>query len=305
MWETELQKKKTLIDVYPDWLLDGVFHQLDSFDVAWKDYADSDSLNLSYYGNRSGGKIISKMVERLLENGELTSQKKSLIAKMLYQKYGYAWNKAFTAMLTNYAPLENYNKTIHEHIVTEREGTDTETRNLESTNTGTVNEQGKNTGTDTFKKTGSDLTENRGSTTNENSSSGSSSVGNKIYGFDTVEASNREITTSNSSSSGTSTDRLNTDYTTTYNTETKETVDLSNESEITNNLKNTNTGTVEVAEDKTADTTRDYTEKGNIGVTTSQQMLESELRLRFDWKFFDLVFKDIDSELTSTFKEVF
>lgn len=42
------------------------------------------------------------------------------------------------------------------------------------------------------------------------------------------------------------------------------------------------------------------TEKhGNIGVTTSQQMLESEIELRNKWNFYEIMFNDIDSLLTT------
>ena len=40
------------------------------------------------------------------------------------------------------------------------------------------------------------------------------------------------------------------------------------------------------------------TTTGNIGVTTNQQMLESELKLRDKYKFLNIVFKDIDEVLT-------
>ena len=42
--------------------------------------------------------------------------------------------------------------------------------------------------------------------------------------------------------------------------------------------------------------TTDHTRSGNIGVTTSQQMLESEIKLR-EWNFYDQLFKDVDSIL--------
>lgn len=45
--------------------------------------------------------------------------------------------------------------------------------------------------------------------------------------------------------------------------------------------------------DNTRTIDRDLTRSGNIGVTTSQQMLESELKLRA-YKFFEEVYKDVD-----------
>ena len=42
---------------------------------------------------------------------------------------------------------------------------------------------------------------------------------------------------------------------------------------------------------------RTLTRSGNIGVTTSQQMLESEIKL-WEWNFYETVFKDVDTVLT-------
>lgn len=42
---------------------------------------------------------------------------------------------------------------------------------------------------------------------------------------------------------------------------------------------------------------RTLTRSGNVGVTTSQQMLESEIKL-WEWSFYETVFKDVDTVLT-------
>lgn len=42
---------------------------------------------------------------------------------------------------------------------------------------------------------------------------------------------------------------------------------------------------------------REWSRHGNIGVTTSQQMIESEIEL-WKWNFFESIFKDIDTILT-------
>lgn len=43
---------------------------------------------------------------------------------------------------------------------------------------------------------------------------------------------------------------------------------------------------------------RELTRHGNIGVTTSQQMLQSEIELRTDYNFVEMLYKDVDSVLT-------
>lgn len=49
--------------------------------------------------------------------------------------------------------------------------------------------------------------------------------------------------------------------------------------------------------------TRTLTRSGNIGVTTSQQMLESEIEL-WKWSFFETVFRDVDAILASPIYDI-
>lgn len=65
----------------------------------------------------------------------------------------------------------------------------------------------------------------------------------------------------------------------------------SDEVQPTNELHSTST-----TEGSKDDNDRDLTRSGNIGVTTSQQMLQSELDLR-TYKFYDQVMNDIDTVL--------
>lgn len=52
-------------------------------------------------------------------------------------------------------------------------------------------------------------------------------------------------------------------------------------------MKKTNTGT------------NTLTRKGNIGVTTSQQMAQAEIELRENHNFFEMVFAMLDNQLTT------
>lgn len=60
---------------------------------------------------------------------------------------------------------------------------------------------------------------------------------------------------------------------------------------------NSTTSTNNVDGTKTTDSDKTLTRKGNIGVTTSQQMLESEVILRNKYLFQDIIFKDLDDIL--------
>ena len=63
---------------------------------------------------------------------------------------------------------------------------------------------------------------------------------------------------------------------------------------VTGTDTNVKSGSIEVAETGSEELTR----RGNIGVTTSQQMIESELQLR-KHDFYRIIFNDIDSVLCS------
>lgn len=51
------------------------------------------------------------------------------------------------------------------------------------------------------------------------------------------------------------------------------------------------------------DNHRKLTRSGNIGVTTSQQMLQSEIELR-QWKFYEMIMNDIDEVMCLAFRRV-
>ena len=77
--------RKSLISVFPDnFINEGIFTKLDELNVPWKNNVSKESLNIDYYGNRSGGKNISLMLERILVNRDkLSNEEINIIAKML------------------------------------------------------------------------------------------------------------------------------------------------------------------------------------------------------------------------------
>ena len=87
----------------------------------------------------------------------------------------------------------------------------------------------------------------------------------------------------------------------TENTQLKSEVDISNANSIyafngtqatPTNESNSKTSTNALLNDNV----RELTRKGNIGVTTSQQMIESELKLR-EYNFIETIYTDIDEVL--------
>lgn len=220
-------------DVFDDWITgDGIFTDLNEFDVPWKTGEETDAdliknLNMAYHGSHSGDKNISPIVHKFLTSEDTETRAK--LAGIIYTMFGDKWSKLWDAFSVEYNPIENYSMTEHEERddVTTREGSDTLTM----------------TGTDTDVLSGS--TEN-------------------------------EVSAFNSSG---------------YSDNTQNTQDSTN----TETRNMTDTTTHDTTD--TLDGERTLTRSGNIGVTTSQQMLQSEIELR-KWLYFNSVFNDIDTILT-------
>lgn len=280
----------------------GVFTYLNNLGVPWASQNIDTVLNIQYHINRSGRKIISPLIENYTENVDtLDSADKSMIAEIAYSIYGEKWEKLHDLMELEYNPISNYDMTETESISTDnseelrRTGTET----TQSTGTDTFT----HTGTQTDANTGTETTTHTGtSTTNTDESSSGSSDGttdNKIYGFNstggvddtssanetsaTSERGVEEETTNNLTDQRT--DALN--HLRTDNLTDAETRNLSDT--LTRNTTDATTGETE--------TERTLTRSGNIGVTTSQQMIQSSIEL-YEWNLFEQVFKDLDTILT-------
>jgi len=245
--------ERTLIEVNPlnDEETPGIFTALQSIsDIPWGEKDIAALLNLYYYGNHSGDKIISPIVEKMLgENEKLTSANITTLAQIAYNLFGDNWARLWAVNTSEYNPIENYDLT--------EQSTDTTVDTFGKTNTRTDNLTHGKTGTDT-------QTPNLSETTQRN-----------VYGFNDAGSGegqpSEKVTTTN-----TGTNQLG------YNTQ------------------ETDTGTQTSADTGHNDRANQHnlTRHGNIGVTTTQQMLQSEIEL-WKWDYFNrVVFPDIDRVLT-------
>lgn len=279
-----MRQKRKLTEAYPDWFTGGgIFASFNDEEMPWNEAITGLGgfyLDIEYYGNRSGSKEVSALLDYAMSQGDSALvQTKEYIKHMILGKYKLAWQRAWDAMIAEYNPINNYSMDKQE----------TENRTLDMTNQRTINrelqEEGSNGGTQ------SSTTSNDGtvgdSTTATNTYS--SNTNNGIYGFDAGNASNANKSDTQQNNS-----------TTTNNTQTIDTSTVINgEDERTHeNSLNEQISTGDEGQHKTVGT---FTTKttGNIGVTTSQEMVESELKLRFDWHYFDMVYRDVDHILTT------
>lgn len=257
-------KPTRLNDVFPGWLSGGgIFSTLQTFPVPWKNENISQALDTEYHGNVSGDKIISPLVEKIKTGDTLTETEKTLLATSILAVCGVNWGKQWETLSFEYSPIENYRmveQMTNDKTVTEYGKSTTRTDNMQHTKTGTEEDAPNLTDTSTPNLT----------TTDKNS----------VFGFNSSNAVPSDEQMKHATGTNTNT-RTGTD-TRTYNT------------------TDADTGTQTLIDGGSDTHTRNYelTRSGNIGVTTSQQMIQSERDL-WVWNFFhEVVFPDIDRVLT-------
>ncbi len=259
-----------LYDVTPNALTGGgIFSILDSsaYDVPWGDDVIALQLDMEYYGNVSGEKITSPLVDKLLEDCELTTAGMAQLAQVVYSLNFRRWDKEWQTQLAEYDPISNYDMTeeMSEEGSTQYGHTRLRTDNLAHTETRTDNLQ---------HVVDASEVETPAVTTTEQDSV-------RAFNSGSDQPSNKRT----QSASGTN----------------RKDNDVTEHDTGTQSTTGSNTGTQSDAEGGEDVNEREYTltRRGNIGVTTSQQMLTSERDL-WMWNFFyEIVFPDVDKILTS------
>lgn len=211
-----------------------------------------------HYRTRSGDKTASKFLEYF---APLDATKVNLLATHLADLYYKNWERLYNTLDLSYNPISNYDMTETETITDTGEGT------TQQTTTDTATENRNDTST-------SEASDN---TTTEKDVNITQT--NKKTGF------NSNVFVDDNQQVNSETDSTTTEENATTETSSTKTGTLNS----TNSVNGTNTTSKNIE--------RELNRSGNIGVTTSQQMIESEREL-YLWKFFDVVFSDIDKILT-------
>lgn len=237
------------------------------------------------------------------------------LTSTVFNMYLDKYTKMYELFSIEYAPLENYNMvesgsedlagTNESTTNTTDSGTTTEVRDLATsyTSTGQDNETGSSTvtynTTDTITHNTTDTTTfgHNVATTGNTSNTLNNTTTDTVAPFDSETFFNNTQTTGANTSTGTDTSSVvNSGQDSTKSTGTDTTTHTGTEGTSTSNTTNTtktdsgtNTGSVETTNatqsstlysgNTTENTTHNLTRRGNIGVTTAQQMLESELEL--------------------------
>lgn len=191
---------KHILDVWLTPETGGIFEGLQKLDVPWKSLNVSQSLDLDYYYNHSGQKIISPLVRSQLTSEVIDTEHNDKIANMLFTICNDNWEKLYEAMSIDYSPIENVDAYISE--TTDRTGSGSHSETERDSGTDNHSKTGSETlsqiGTDTNTRTGSDKTEGKfdqtdyhhsyTSDTNSNPG-GTSETINGIAGFNSDEYS--------------------------------------------------------------------------------------------------------------------
>ena len=254
-----------LRDVF-DWYEHGIFSGIadyadqSSLELPWDDIS-AQILDLIYFGNHSGSKFCSPIVKLMLENDDYVTES----GKLTNTAVSLLGNIILTKYLTKWAALwgttvAEYNP-IHNYDMYEERDLATTADNVETTD-------------NTLSRTGTDtLTHGLTETTDYGRTNESMMY---KYGINTVTNDPKPSDKETSEEGG--------DTTVTNTGDDVRTLDLSDETDAT------------VTEDNEGTEHEEIHRSGNIGVTTTQQMLQQEREL-WKWNFFEQVFSDVDEQL--------
>lgn len=299
-------KYKRLNEVFPVTLLENgifkeIYMELGTSNPFTREIAYNE-INLQYHFNNSGDKIISPLVKKLLgDKNELSQSDRTELAKIIVGLYKLKWSNLFETLYLEYNPISNYDMTETETINTENDYNSTSSNDSEQTNNTTKTTTDSTTTnasrTDTTTNNLTERTEVDNTDTTNNTYTGTDT--NNVSAFNSTSFENKmqdssTNTTQNTLTQDGTTVRTNTGTSSIssegINTTTGNTTDTTQHT-FTDDSTNTTEG-----ENKT-NTSRTLTRTGNIGVTTSQQMIQSSREL-WEWLIFDVVFKDVDKVLT-------
>ena len=254
------------------WETNGIFAAIENaanssgIELPWES-GDAETLDMAYFGNHSGSKFCSPVVKLCLQTTTMVDENGKLNQTATAKLANILLRKYYTNWTALWRTnITSYNP-IHNYDMNEERDLSTTADNVETTD-GTKTK----TGTDTLAH-GLSQTTAHGRTTQ--------SMDYK-YGINT------DISDPKPSDKGTTSEGGNT--TTTDSGSDIRTYNLSDDDDTT------------VTQDNEGTEHEEIHRYGNIGVTTTQQMLEAERKLWL-WNYFDQIFEDLDRELALAFHD--
>lgn len=267
-----------------DFLLgQGIFTALNELNVPWKDENVASLLDMEYYttfGNRQTSPLVDYLIG---DKKQLSTEDTQKLARIIFNKFSENWNRIDLAFSKEYNPIWN------------KDGTETTT--VENSAKTTTYEKGNQTNRTTKGEQVSTNGYGEGQTTE---SQGATNTTNK-YGQDKTTTENETAAfnsstyqddTQSTETRAEKTDTIKTDSVTNTTTEKAKTDTFTEGQREDTFTDGARTDTTQ--EGETTQTTT-YTFGGNIGVTTTQELLTAEFDMREKYNFFDIIFRNVDS----------
>ncbi len=309
-----MTEKKTLIDYFPEWDVgNGIFSVISNIkkdDINW-DWLINNAIELDqeYFGLHAGNKPVSPIVQRYINNEVISQENANKLARIIINRFGENWLKLAKIYGFEYNPIHNYNMQEVEtpDITRMKTGNNTSTETPDITRTKTPNLTETETPNTTKIRTPNLTDTETPNIINEEQLGekiiNSENQNDSTYGFNSTTAVPKDMTVGQSSEehSGANINKeTGTRTTVTTGTET-ETETGNTTKEFTGSETETEKGTRTTAdslhETETEQGTRTLVKSGNIGVTTTQNMIQQEIDI-WKWNFIDTVFKNVDKILT-------
>lgn len=229
------------------------------------------------------------------------------IRDSIYNRYAVKWKKIYDALNLAYNPLENYSmsestttntsdsQNVSENGTTSNSGDSSHTGDNSRSTSETIAHDESNSGTN------SETTAHDEDNSTTKSGNITSAASGGFYGFNSKDTATKSTTNSgNQSNSDSIQDVKDIDETKSGNTTEVKDIDESRSGSVSDSIDESDEFSSSGSHSKTTAatgtkaTTETKSRSGNIGVTTSQQMLQSELEVR-RYDFYKMIFNDMDS----------
>ena len=274
---------KLTLGIVSDWINGkGIMSVLtNNFDVPWADSIDGQTLDDDYYGNRSGNKIIAPLVQKFVNEDGITDDKMLRLARVIYAKYGNNWQRSYDALMEEYNPIWNVDGT---EIIT----VDAGKRKKTFTKGRQQNDETYGQHSDTINKNGvTDTISDKAHTDDIVQGVRKRTTKSQIEGFNSSDFSdaNKEIIDDDQA-----TDQNK------YGLHETENIQGERTNEYGQQINNIVDGQrIDFDEDDAYRDTTTNRRQGNIGVTSTQNLLTQEMEFRLAYSLMDsVVFPNID-----------
>ena len=122
-----------LREAFPDWKIgNGIFDALEEVGaMPWAGIAESESLDLDYFGNHSGAKFVAPVVMHMIDSEtlELLDTDRVALAKIIWIKFAEPWRHLWETNVAAYNPIHNYDMTDTRTLIREDKEASDDTRN--------------------------------------------------------------------------------------------------------------------------------------------------------------------------------